>query len=331
MFNNFINELYQDPILFTGFENITDRILFDCGYMFSLPLKDIQRISSVFVSHTHFDHFIGFDHILRLCIEQDRVIELYGPEGFIEQVAGKLSGYSWNLCEDLGLDFVVREYNSSFYKEIVLKGNEAYKINSNKTSFSFSNILKDNDVYRVETALLDHKITSMAFSVIEKDFLKVKKEVLLDLGIKGGPWLGALREEFLSGSMDAAAVIEFPSARIFTKKELSDKLFTIKKGKKVSYVVDTIFSKDTENKILDLIKDSDEFYCECVFLEEDADKACLNHHLTAKQAGILARLGNVKKLIPIHMSKRYSNRYWELIKEAKEEFSEISLPEKYRD
>lgn len=330
MFNRLVNELHQDPILFTGFENIPDRILFDCGYVFSLPLRDIQRVSSIFISHTHFDHFMGFDHILRMCIEQSRTIELYGPSGFIEQTAGKLSGYSWNLAGNLELDFIVREYKPPIYEETLLRGCDGYKETEPRKVLTIGSFLKQTDLYTVDTAVLDHKIPSLAFSIKENDFLKVKKEVLLELDLKGGPWLGELREDFLSDSFDSTASMEINGLRTFSKGQLADKLFEVKKGKKVSYIVDTIFSEEVKAKAIELIDGSDEFYCECSFMEEDSDKAILHHHLTAKQAGILAREGNVKSLIPIHMSKRYNNRYWEIIKEAQSEFTNLLLPEKYR-
>jgi len=86
MHSRLVNELYQDPLLYTWFDDISDRLLFDCGYMFGLAARDIQKISSIYVSHTHFDHFMGFDHLLRMCIEQDREIEIHGPADFINQV-----------------------------------------------------------------------------------------------------------------------------------------------------------------------------------------------------------------------------------------------------
>ncbi len=329
MHSRLVNELYQDPLLYTWFDDIPDRLLFDCGYMFGLPARDIQKISSVYVSHTHFDHFMGFDHMLRMCIEQDRQIELYGPRGFIDQVVGKLSGYSWNLCEDLGLNFKIREYSSSLIEEITLYGKNAYKQESERTYFPFSEVITVNESYTVSTAILDHKIPSMAFSVKQNDFLKVRKDILDTLNLKPGPWLGALKKEVESGLELQNEDIEMPDGRKLSKAELAEKMFEVRNGKKVSYVVDTIFSDETVDKICRLIDASDEFYCECTFLSSDEEKAVANHHLTAKQAGTLARLGNVARLIPIHLSKRYGNRYWELIKEAGSEFGNIELPEKY--
>lgn len=60
---------------------------------------ELLRVSDVFVSHTHIDHFIGFDRLLRIVFGSDKVIRLYGPEGFIRNVEGKLAGFTWNLVD----------------------------------------------------------------------------------------------------------------------------------------------------------------------------------------------------------------------------------------
>ena len=41
-----VNDLMQDPLVYIEFDDISDRILFDCGYMFGLTLREIQKISS---------------------------------------------------------------------------------------------------------------------------------------------------------------------------------------------------------------------------------------------------------------------------------------------
>src|SRR5271157_6332011 len=103
---NLINGRSGDPALYveTLFEKRA--ILFDLGDISNLSPRKIQRLEHIFVSHTHIDHFIGFDHLLRVLVGREKTIRLYGPNGFIEQVQHKLLAYRWNLIDRFMFDLV---------------------------------------------------------------------------------------------------------------------------------------------------------------------------------------------------------------------------------
>lgn len=325
MFSRLVNDLMQDPLLYTGFDSCPDRILFDCGYMFGLSLRDVQRISSVFVSHTHFDHFMGFDHLLRLSIEMDKTVELYGPPGFIGQVAGKLSGYSWNLCSDLALDFLVIEIDPPFVRRALMRASEAYSVREmGGDDFSFE--IKRGDGYAVSVAVMDHIIPSLAFSIREDDLLKVNTGALSSLGLRPGPWVGVLKRDLESGTVTGDMVL--PSGESVPRASVAGDLFFLRHGKKTSYIVDTVYSERTLESACRLADGSDELYCECSFLSEDADKAAATHHLTAMQAGMIAREAGVKRLFPVHLSKRYNGRIRDLLRECSSIFPDVCIPSK---
>ena len=56
--------------------------------------------------------------------------------------------------------------------------------------------------------------------------------------------------------------------------------------------------------------------CEAPFLHVDEAHARERHHLTARQAGELARAAGARMLAPFHFSPRYPEREQELIDEA---------------
>jgi ribonuclease Z len=91
-----VNGRTGDPALYieTLFE--TQAILFDLGDITPLSARKIQRLEHVFVSHTHLDHFFGFDRLLRVLVGRDKKISLYGPRGFIGHVHHKLQAYLWD-------------------------------------------------------------------------------------------------------------------------------------------------------------------------------------------------------------------------------------------
>src|SRR5208337_210302 len=92
-----VNGRSGDPALYveTLFEK--GAIMFDLGDISDLSPRKILRLEHVFVSHAHIDHFFGFDRLLRFLVGRDKVIRLFGTEGFIAQVHHKLAAYRWNL------------------------------------------------------------------------------------------------------------------------------------------------------------------------------------------------------------------------------------------
>ena len=71
-----INGPFDDPGLFMPFLFENQAILFDLGDNQALSSRDILKISHAFVTHTHMDHFIGFDRILRLVLGRDKNLYL---------------------------------------------------------------------------------------------------------------------------------------------------------------------------------------------------------------------------------------------------------------
>ena len=74
-------------------------------------------------------------------------------------------------------------------------------------------------------------------------------------------------------------------------------------------------------RVTRLARGADVFFCEAPFLEEDLEQATRRYHLTAAQAGALARAAAVRRLQVFHFSPRYEGRYGEIIAEAQAEFA----------
>lgn len=91
-------------------------------------------------------------------------------------------------------------------------------------------------------------------------------------------------------------------------------------SKSYAYCSDTAYNE----AIIPIIEGIDLLYHESTFLEADAARAQMTGHSTAKQAAMIAKKANVKKLILGHYSSRYSDN--ELFrKEALEYFDNIAL------
>jgi ribonuclease Z len=103
-------------------------------------------------------------------------------------------------------------------------------------------------------------------------------------------------------------------------------------GRKIAYVVDCSFTDANVEKIIWLTKDSDILFIEATFLEADSALAKARRHLTARQAGTIARLSRVKRIVTFHHSPRYKDNAQRLDEEARDAFHErLSVKDPERD
>jgi ribonuclease Z len=102
--------------------------------------------------------------------------------------------------------------------------------------------------------------------------------------------------------------------------EIKKRFCTISRGQKIVYVVDARFDEENEAKIISLARSADALYCESPYLDVDAEKARNRYHLTARQAGLMARRAQVRGLVVFHFSPRYTGQGEALKREAMEAF-----------
>jgi ribonuclease Z len=307
-----------DPSLYVDLVDKKTGLLFDCGFN-NFTVAQIKKVAFIFVSHTHVDHFIGFDVILRMNLDEPKHLVVYGPPGILRNVHGKLNGYTWNICQNLKLKITAVEIRNgkmscaSYYSH---RGFQEEEVSEGE----ISSTLVETEDFKVEYTELDHMIPSFGYAFTERDSYNVNKERLTKLGFSPGPWLKDLKER-ARNDVGLDEMIEVEGKR-FSARSLKEQLLEFKKGRKIAYVTDTISDETTRKKIVQLIKGADLFYCEACFLEKDRDKAKVSHHLTAREAGILAREAQVKKLILFHISRRYQEIESSL-EEARKEFAAV--------
>src|SRR2546429_109940 len=200
-----VNGRYGDPTVYveTLFEKHS--LLFDLGEIASLSPRKIQRVDQIFVSHAHIDHFIGFDHLLRLLVGREKTVHLYGPSGFAERVFHKLQAYRWNLVETYPCDlvFVVSEFetpNSISTTRFRMK--EAFAAEPSVSHKIPAGVLCDEPTHRVSAAILEHGTPCLAFALQEAAHVNVWKNRLSERGFPVGPWLRSLKRAVVERRAD---------------------------------------------------------------------------------------------------------------------------------
>lgn len=325
-----INGPFGDPGLLVGMRWQGTAALFDLGRIDGLPAGELLRVSHIFVSHTHMDHFIGFDRVLRIFLNRDKRLHLFGPEGIGECVAGKLRGYVWNLTESYSFAFEVTEVRRDGWERWQFRASTGFA----KEELPIENrpedpeatpttpLLVDTGHFRVRAAITDHRIPCLSFAIDEPAHLNVDGDLLAKRGFAPGRWLnelkGALRDE--SGDAVAlSATLLDGTEREVSVKEVRD-LVCVSEGQKIGYVVDTRFVPENLAVLLPVLRRSSTLFCEASFLDSDRDQAAQRYHLTAAEAGTLARMAEVQRLRVFHYSPRYQGKGDRLRQEAEMAF-----------
>jgi ribonuclease Z len=320
-----VNSPFQDPALYLDFLFARRALLFDLGDLHGLVPRKILRISDCFVSHTHMDHFIGFDAILRICLGRATTLRLYGPRGFIDRVGHRLAGYTWNLVESYETDFTVvaAEVDDGAITRTRFRCRTGFAPEPlDRATAPPDGLLLDEEGFAVRTAVLDHKIPCLAFAFEEKAHVNVWKNRLDEMGLPTGPWLQELKAAVRRGDADDTSVRAWWRAdgrlreRHLPLGELRERVVRITRGQKIGYVVDALYSEDNAARIAALVRGADCLFIEAAFLHAEAERAAYTHHLTAHQAGLLARAAGVRAVVPFHYSARYEGRAQELYDEA---------------
>lgn len=310
-----VNDPFGDPGAYIEFLFRKEAILFDLGDVHLLPPRKLLKVNSIFVSHTHMDHFIGFDHFLRVCLGRDKQVRLFGPPGFNSNVLGKINSYTWNLIENYenNLDIYVDEIIEDKKETYLYRLQNGFKPERVDQAEIREGVLMEGEFFNVKGISLDHKIPCLAFALEEKDRVNIKKTGLLEMGLPTGQWLLELKRKVLNDEPDDTPV------RIWSRKdgtgfeqerslgELKEKLVIISPGEKISYVTDVLYNEENCRRIIDFVRGSELLFIETTFLDEDSRRAREKYHLTARQAGDIARRSGVKRIVIFHFSPKYQS------------------------
>lgn len=161
-------------------------------------------------------------------------------------------------------------------------------------------IVSQDKNFTIEAVFLEHGVENIGWRVTEPDERKFDKEELQKKKVVG-PLVRKLIE---NGEVEVDGEI----VRI-------EDVSWIRKGDSIAVVIDTKLCKQA----IEIAKDAKLLLCESTYLEAHKALAEQNFHLTAKQAGYIAKQAKAKQLVLTHYSARYLD-HLEFQKEAQTVF-----------
>jgi len=135
---------------------------------------------------------------------------------------------------------------------------------------------------------LDHGVETYGYRFREPDGRTMLPEKLDAAGVRGPTIKQLIR--------DGSITIDGKTVRL-------DDVSLFKRGQSFAVVMDT---RMCDNAIA-LAKDVDLLVCESTYLSEEEREARSHGHLTARQAGTIAREAGVRRLVLTHFSQRYGS------------------------
>lgn len=153
---------------------------------------------------------------------------------------------------------------------------------------------------QVRALRLDHGIETFGYRVEEHDGRTMLPDELNKRGVRGP----MIKELIKNGEITVEGnLVKLDDVSLF------------KRGQSFAMVMDT---RLTDN-CFELAKDVDMLLCESTYLDSEEREAKAHGHMTARQAGIIARESGVRKLVLTHFSQRYGSTK-PFVEEARQEF-----------
>lgn len=320
-----VNDDFGDPVLHVTLRDERRALLFDLGAIDALPPRRLLALSHVFVSHAHMDHFAGFDTLLRVVLARKAGLVLVGGPGFADRVEHKLAAYTWNVvqryepalrlaAQEVGLDGTLREAFFDSRRGFAREDGPPRRLDAD--------VLLDEPLLRVRGRFVDHGTPCLAFALEEKARVRLARDRLHALGLATGPWLRTLKAAVLAGADGATPIAlrwrDRGGEHVGTRPlaALREVVLDLAPGQRLGFVTDLRDTGANRQALHALLAGVDRLYIESVFLDADRDHAERKNHLTARQAGSIARELGALAIHPFHFSPRYQGRAPALRSEA---------------
>ena len=290
-----------DPGLYIDLVGLRRAVMFDIGEH-RLSAAELLRVGDLLVSHTHIDHWIGFDRMLRVWLGKDRELRIWGPPGMHDFVWHRIHGYVWNLTFEDHVRFVVHELDGPRWQVVEYSVEDRFQQRREREPITHGGIAATGPGFHVEFAELDHSTPCLGYALVSDARYSFDPERLAAAGLRPGRHLAELKASFLAGNdLEQAATLGH-----------------FVPGTRIAYVTDTGYSDRSREAVRRLAHNADVLYCEATYPNSDIDKAEAVRHLTGGQCGALGREAGVQRLVPFHFSRKFASDPSEILADVRE-------------
>ena len=189
-----------------------------------------------------------------------------------------------------------------------LLGRKGQDLDVKVKEVSRGKIVDEGDFY-IEVAEMDHDAPAVAYSFVVKEKMRLDKAKLKKMKVPNSPLVGEL--------------VKGKTVEIGGKKINGKNLMYKEEARKGVGVMDTRYNEGA----VKLAKGADLLISEATYSKEEQEIADEYGHLSSVGAAKIAKKAKVKGLVLMHLSQRYEAIPKVILKEAKEVFKDVIIPE----
>ena len=318
----FFAGLFDDPLLLVRVRPAGRNLLFDCGQLHHLAKRVLTVLDALFISHTHMDHWMGIDSIIRHRYASPKTIDLFGPPGVADKLQHKLAGYDWNLAEAHWGNLCVNEVFPERIDRCLFSGSQGFVRKQLDSCRRDDRVIYRTPHLQVSAETCEHRVPSLIFRIDEQPTFLIDSAKLQQLGYVPGPWLGRLKRRFFCGAQGQSELRvlrrqagEIREVSVADPEELSRQLLRPQQPASIGYLSDVGFTLENQKRICGLLQGVDLLLSECTFLRAQQVKARSSCHLCSDDVNQLLADLRPRFFLPMHLSKTYSHCPAELYRE----------------
>ena len=327
-----VNGSGGDPCLYLDFPGKDNAILFDTGEISSLPDALVADVGVILYSHFHMDHFVGFDRVMRLNVDRNKTIRVFGPPGTATRLGARLGSYQYHRFPFMKLRFEVMEIDEPPADAPPTLAREARvtrfdcqndfvaePVTPDKPLLLKKGVCMETADFRLHFVFVSHSVVCINYAMELKPGWIFDREQAADGVLKSGEWVNQVTAAMRLPAARRPQTVKVETGE-FRLEDLVKQYFRKSPRLKVVFMTDTRLTPQSRPRLMHLARNASRLYADCYYPDDKASRADLYGHMTTSQCAGLAVDAAVRELVLIHIGKSFHSRAADLLAQAREIF-----------